>query len=148
MNRRSLLSRAALLGAAATLRPLPVLAEAASPAQPHFCLFTKHLIGMEPAALAEHVAALGFQGIEAPIRPGGHVLPEEVADKLPGFVETLTNQIGCDSIVTTTVALLPSDTTAVFTTNCDPAQTGVFTNILTAQNGCDSTVTVSVTTAP
>lgn len=45
---------------------------------------------MEPAALAEHVASLGFHGIEAPIRPGGHVLPERVADDLPGFVGSLT----------------------------------------------------------
>lgn len=44
---------------------------------------------MEPAALADHVASLGFAGIEAPIRPGGHVLPERVADELPGFVSTL-----------------------------------------------------------
>ncbi len=97
-SRRVFLSRTtALTAAAGVLGRFPpntaVAAPstvAAAPAKPHFCLFTKHLIGMEPAALAEHVASLGFDGIEAPIRPEGHVLPEEVADKLPSWVETLS----------------------------------------------------------
>lgn len=56
---------------------------------PMFCLFTKHLLGMKAAALADHVASLGFGGIEAPIRPGGHIEPEAVPDQLPVFVEIL-----------------------------------------------------------
>ncbi len=91
LSRRSFLSRAAAAGTAAALTDLPLAASARTPAggQPDFCLFTKHLIGMEPAALAEHVATLGFAGLEAPIRPAGHIEPERVADELPGFVETL-----------------------------------------------------------
>ncbi len=38
----------------------------------------------------------------------------------------------------------PIDSSFVSTTTCDPAQTGVFTNILTAQNGCDSVVITTV----
>jgi len=93
LSRRSFLSITAAAGAATGLGNLPLAAADAAPAavaSRHFCLFTKHLIGVEPAALAEHVASLGFHGIEAPIRPGGHVLPERVAEDLPGFVGSLT----------------------------------------------------------
>ena len=91
-SRRSFVSHAAL-GAVGAFGKFSLVAAntlPAPPPQPHFCLFTKHLIGMEPAALAEHVAALGFDGIEAPIRPEGHVLPGQVEEKLPGFVESLS----------------------------------------------------------
>ena len=93
LSRRSFLHQTALLGAATATGHLTAGAQtppaAAPSALPDFCLFTKHLIGMEPVALAEHVASLGFAGVEAPIRPGGHVLPERVAGELPGFVEAL-----------------------------------------------------------
>lgn len=94
LSRRSFLSAAAAAASTAFQTTSVDAAEsvpAGSPeGSPRFSLFTKHLIGMEPAALAEHVASLGFHGIEAPIRPGGHVLPERVGEDLPGFVETLT----------------------------------------------------------
>ncbi len=90
LSRRSFLRHTAALGAAGLVGGLPSLrGEADAKSGPDFCLFTKHLLGMEPAALAEHVASLGFAGIEAPVRAGGHVLPERVEDDLPGFVETL-----------------------------------------------------------
>lgn len=95
-SRRRFLTCSALPGAAAVLSFNASPAKAQNPpadapltAQPDFCLFTKHLLGMEPAALAGHVASLGFAGVEAPIRPGGHVLPERVEEDLPGFVESL-----------------------------------------------------------
>lgn len=92
-SRRSFLCRTAAAGAGAAIGNLPLTAAVdavpAAGSARHFCLFTKHLIGMNPAALSEHVASLGFHGIEAPIRPGGHVLPERVAEELPGFVEAL-----------------------------------------------------------
>ncbi len=93
LSRRSFLHQSAVFGAISLTGNLTAGAQpspaAGKPALPDFCLFTKHLIGMEPPALAEHVAALGFAGVEAPIRPGGHVLPERAAEDLPGFVEAL-----------------------------------------------------------
>jgi sugar phosphate isomerase/epimerase len=88
-TRRRFLRHAAVLGTGAATASLTSAAPATPSAAPDFCLFTKHLIGMEPAALAGHVAALGFSGLEAPIRPGGHIEPAAVPDKLPAFVETL-----------------------------------------------------------
>ncbi|RYD30199.1 MAG: hypothetical protein EOP86_20385 [Verrucomicrobiaceae bacterium] len=56
---------------------------------PQFCLFTKHLLGMNFEEIAAHVAELGIPGLEAPIRPGGHVEPERVEDDLPRFTQAL-----------------------------------------------------------
>lgn len=39
--------------------------------------------------MAKIIAGLGFDGIEAPVRPGGHVLPEKVEDDLPKMVAAL-----------------------------------------------------------
>ena len=95
-SRRTLLKRASMLGVGALAAQSSMVTHAQEPApasdhgiKPEFCLFTKHLLGMEPAALADHAASLGFAGLEAPIRPGGHIEPERVADELPAFVDTL-----------------------------------------------------------
>lgn len=57
--------------------------------KPDFCFFTKHLQGVEFAQLADIAAELGVNGIEAPIRPGGHVVPERVEEDLPKLAEAL-----------------------------------------------------------
>ncbi len=54
-----------------------------------FCTFTKSLQHLDYDALAEKIAALGFDGIEAPIRPGGHIEPARVEDELPKMVAAL-----------------------------------------------------------
>ena len=53
------------------------------------CVFTKPLQSLSFDDLAEQVAKLGFDGLEAPIRLGGHMEPEVVPDKLPIMVEAL-----------------------------------------------------------
>ena len=39
--------------------------------------------------MADKIAELGFDGIEAPIRKGGHIETESIADELPKLVEAL-----------------------------------------------------------
>lgn len=56
------------------------------------CVFTKPFNSLSFDQLAEKVAELGFQGIEAPVRPGGHVLPIEVPTRLPKLVSALKKQ--------------------------------------------------------
>jgi len=73
------------LMAGAMLRP--VLAAAPSPKAPEFSLFTKHLVGLPYDQLAETVAGLGFKGVEAPVRKGGHVEPKRVEEDLPKLAE-------------------------------------------------------------
>jgi len=85
LSRRSLLGLSGSLMAGAMLRPL--LAASPSPKLPAFNLFTKHLVGLPYDQLAETVAGLGFTGVEAPVRKGGHVEPARVEEDLPKLVE-------------------------------------------------------------
>lgn len=57
--------------------------------KPDYCYFTKHFIGLDFERLADLSAELGMNGIEAPIRPAGHVLPERVEEDLPKLAEAL-----------------------------------------------------------
>jgi len=51
---------------------------------------------------------------------------------------------GCDSIVITETLPLPNDVTEVFTTSCNPQDTGQFETMLTNQFGCDSLVRTTI----
>jgi hypothetical protein len=53
-------------------------------------VFSKHLQWLDYGALAETVAATGFDGVDLTVRPGGHVLPERVQDDLPRAVEAMS----------------------------------------------------------
>lgn len=85
MNRRSFLahSGAALAGSLVTS------ASAAPAAGNEICFFTKHLQGLPYDQIADIAAAMGVNGIEAPIRPKGHIEPEQVEEELPKFVGEL-----------------------------------------------------------
>jgi len=54
-----------------------------------FCTFTKPLQDLSFEECAKIVAGAGYDGVEAPVRPKGQVLPERVADDLPKFIEVL-----------------------------------------------------------
>jgi L-ribulose-5-phosphate 3-epimerase len=92
MTRRGFLSATGLAGAAtlavrsswAGSSPSP-LAETRGPVS--VSVFTKHLQYLDHRALAEVVAEAGFDGIDLPVRAGGHVLPERVGEDLPKVVE-------------------------------------------------------------
>ncbi|HBV66528.1 MAG TPA: sugar phosphate isomerase/epimerase [Rhodopirellula sp.] len=53
------------------------------------CVFTKPFNSLSFNELSDRIAELGFDGIEAPIRKGGHVDPDQVEQKLPELVEAL-----------------------------------------------------------
>lgn len=83
-----------MLASAATLAASPTLfhqrAMGAKPDRKHpICVFTKPFNSLSFDELADRIAELGFDGIEAPIRRGGHIEPEQVADRLPELVEAL-----------------------------------------------------------
>ncbi len=85
MNRRSFLAQsgAALAGSLAT-------SAVAAPAKGNeFCFFTKHLQGLPFDQIADIAAAMGVDGIEAPVRSKGHIEPERVEDELPQLVGEL-----------------------------------------------------------
>ena len=89
MNRRHFLqSGAALAGSLAT--SVPSLTTAAGKGtRNELCFFTKHLQGLPFDQIADIAAELGVDGIEAPIRPKGHIEPERIEDELPQFVGEL-----------------------------------------------------------
>ena len=56
------------------------------------CVFTKPFQSMSFDELADRIAELGFDGIEAPVRDGGHIEPERVEEELPRWVEALAKR--------------------------------------------------------
>ena len=46
---------------------------------------------------------MGFDGIEGAVRPGGHVIPETVADELPKLVEALEAKSLKFTVMTTSI---------------------------------------------
>ena len=67
-------------------------AQAQDPPSPksNLCIFTKGLQSLSYEALAEKIASIDHaSGIEATIRKGGHIEPEQVPDELPKMVEAL-----------------------------------------------------------
>jgi sugar phosphate isomerase/epimerase len=100
MNRRSFMECTAL-AVSAVAAPSGLATEwASTPARP-IVVFTKFLEKLPFDELAERIAALGVSGLEAPVRPGGHLNPDEVEEKLPLFVEALKSQ-GLDVAILTT----------------------------------------------
>lgn len=85
MNRRQ------FLAASATTLAASQFASAASrhSGKHTTCVFTKPFQSLSYDELADRIAELGFDGIEAPIRDGGHIEPEHVPDELPKMVEAL-----------------------------------------------------------
>ena len=55
----------------------------------HLCVFNKPLQHMDYAEQAELAAEIGFDGVEATVRKGGHVEPERVEEDLPKQIEAL-----------------------------------------------------------
>ena len=92
-NRRQFLTASAAAISAATLASNSVgtgsAQEKSAKYQNSICVFTKPFNSLSFDELGEKIAAIGYDGIEAPIRKGGHVDPTNVADELPKLVEAL-----------------------------------------------------------
>ncbi|MEL6105666.1 MAG: sugar phosphate isomerase/epimerase family protein [Planctomycetota bacterium] len=79
------------------------LVAAESKANNPLCVFTKPFNSLSFDELATEIARLGFDGIEAPIRRGGHVEPERVPDDLPRLVEALAKRDLTITLMTTDI---------------------------------------------
>jgi len=82
MHRRRFLTATALSVAA------PAFAQPNHKPGP-LCFFSKHLAALSPREMARRLKAIGYQGIELTVRPGGHVLPDKVATDLPKAIEEI-----------------------------------------------------------
>jgi L-ribulose-5-phosphate 3-epimerase len=106
-TRREFLSTAAAVGAVA-LGPRPATASpSAAPGPVPVSVFTKHLQYLDHRALAETVAEAGFDGIDLPVRAGGHVLPARVGDDLPKVVEAARAAGVSVPMITTAITSVP-----------------------------------------
>jgi sugar phosphate isomerase/epimerase len=102
---RPMNNRRDFLLAASSMIAAPALAQSESTPsgkQP-ICVFTKPFNSLSFDELADRVAEIGFDGIEAPIRAGGHIEPVEVEEKLPQLVEALSKRDLEITVMTTDV---------------------------------------------
>jgi sugar phosphate isomerase/epimerase len=53
------------------------------------CVFIKYLQSLSYDQLADSVADIGFDGVEATVRKGGYISPEKAEDELPKLAEAL-----------------------------------------------------------
>lgn len=88
-NRRTFLHQASLFAGSLALAPS---VKAASKAATPICFFTKHLQGLSYDDIASLGAEMGVNGVESPIRPKGHIEPEQIEVELPKYVEALKKQ--------------------------------------------------------
>ncbi|MEX1039529.1 MAG: sugar phosphate isomerase/epimerase family protein [Pirellulaceae bacterium] len=65
--------------------------------------FTKPLQSLSYDDLADRIAECGFEGIEAPVRSGGHIVPEDVEEELPKMVEALKKRDLTIEILTSSI---------------------------------------------
>jgi sugar phosphate isomerase/epimerase len=112
-GRREFIQKAALAatGLLAGVGPARGVAAASNPAQQTpapkkasplpVCIFSKQLHWLGYEEMAQTVAQLGFDGIDLTVRPGGHVLPENVATDLPKAV-AVARKAGLDVPMLTT----------------------------------------------
>jgi sugar phosphate isomerase/epimerase len=105
MNRRRFLTAAAVTASA------PALAAEPGKGPGPICFFSKHLPSMAPRAMARRLRALGFDGIELTVRPGGHVLPEHVETDLPKAIEAIREE-GMQVPIIATALVSADDRTA------------------------------------
>ena len=91
-RRRFLAASAAASVAGPMLTPQIVDAQAKKTTAHELCVFTKPFNSLTFDELADRIAEMGFDGIEAPIRKGGHIETEAIADELPKLVEVLAKR--------------------------------------------------------
>ena len=72
------------------------------------CVFSKHLQFLDYADMARMAADIGFDGVALTVRPGGHVLPENVERDMPKAVQAV-EQAGIKVYTITTRINDPDD---------------------------------------
>ena len=109
-RRQAMISAASAIAAAQPVFVsgfMPSSQQPSKPIQPNqkqkFCVFTKPFCSLSFDELADRIAELGFDGLEAPIREQGHLEPERVEDELPKLVEALKKRNLEISIITSDV---------------------------------------------
>jgi len=106
MKRRAFLGGLAAAGAGGAIAGMPGHAEARESGMTgrrDICIFSKHLQFLDYAGAADAASAMGFDGLDIPVRPGGHVLPERAVDDLPRAVEAARKKGLAVPMITTAI---------------------------------------------
>lgn len=109
MKRRDFLTSAAIGAAGISLAGQPFPLSAAQQGRNPITVFTKCLQFLNYEEVGEVLAETGFNGADMPVRPGGQVLPENVATDLPKAVKALQKS-GITLPMITTAIMDPDDT--------------------------------------
>lgn len=64
-------------------------------------IFSKHLQFLDYENMAAVASEIGFDGVDLSVRPGGHILPENVAEDLPKAVSAI-KKLGLQAIMMST----------------------------------------------
>ena len=104
-SRRTFLQTSALAATGAAL----ARAQAPSPVEPvplhrqPVAIFSKHLQWLDYEAAAMAAKEAGFDALDIPVRPNGHVLPERVEEDLPRAVDAARNAALDVTMITTAI---------------------------------------------
>ena len=82
---KSAIAASALPATACRTKPL----SSNNPVPRQICVFSKHLQFLDYEIMAQTAAEIGFDGVDLTVRPGGHVLPENVTRDLPRAVKAV-----------------------------------------------------------
>ncbi len=91
MNRRSFVSQLSMVGLGLSAGGRVFGAEQ-RPGERELAVFTKFMEHLSFDELAAAVAPLGVAGLEAPLRKGGHIEPDQMVEKLPELVAALAKK--------------------------------------------------------
>jgi sugar phosphate isomerase/epimerase len=103
INRRRFLGGALAAGAVlASPRSFAAAPPAVAKRNP-LCVFIKYLQPLSYEELADSVAEIGFDGIEATVRKDGYIAPARAADELPKLAEVLRQRNLAITMLTTDI---------------------------------------------
>lgn len=92
VTRRQFLATTTTAAAVAAAASTRAHAQPEPAPKPKVCIFSKHLQFMNYTELAKACTDLGMDGVDLPVRTGGHVLPENVERDLPRAVEAVRSE--------------------------------------------------------
>lgn len=103
LSRREFFKKTAVLGAMSPFIPYKISSMVNPGELLELHVFSKHLQFLGYDDMAKAAADIGFEGIDLAVRPGGHVIPDQVTRDLPRASEAVRNAGLKCSMMTTSV---------------------------------------------
>jgi sugar phosphate isomerase/epimerase len=103
LNRRSFLGGALAAGAALATSPRSRASTPADQSRNQVCAFIKYLQPLGYEELADAIAEIGFDGIEATVRKDGYIAPAAAAEELPKLAKVFHQRGLAITMITTDI---------------------------------------------